>query len=475
MSPRQSPAEKLFAQLLLGGAWAPVTGTINFVNLPLNEAAEEWRIWSQVRPTEGTASVGVTEHSGTLPELLDKLLPLSDWPRRRLLIETENKDWTAVFANCKRDPNLEVALKNHFSEVRGVTTVKVEDEPRSIKRIPNARSRGLWGSRGLTVYDKDGLRRWLSLRNFEPWRFDQNGEPYPFEDLDRYNARKTPDRFTHDMLVEYCLQLGLRPFDESFYAPNGRGIVVEEIAEDYDERDKYTLAEARAGYEDLSRPIVEEPIDGNALYAAGPANGVHGDIFPRTGSGYESYRKPSPWNEELDAFEVILAKYSSHPVRATLSEGLAERGVLAFPAFTLVGDPLLDVHMSSVLLEAPAEIREYTAAYMSLQFEESNNRWLHESFRPSRSQMATIRDLYKEHGLYPFDTGSEQVYRTLAIDKVVREKTDLRITEAFHAWNKSTKPPAQDGQLTADSHGYSVSWKARRMIQLNEDAIWACR
>ncbi|WP_205649263.1 hypothetical protein, partial [Schaalia canis] len=39
-----------------------------------------------------------------------------------------------------------------------------------------------------------------------------------FEDRGAYESRRVVDRFTPAMLVEYCAALGLRPFDEDFYA-----------------------------------------------------------------------------------------------------------------------------------------------------------------------------------------------------------------------------------------------------------------
>lgn len=214
--PRQTPAQKLSAKLLLGGAWAPVTSTIGFINRPLDEAALEWRVWAQGRPEEwGGQGVGVTEHHGKLKELLEKLLPL-DGGSRWLLLETTNPEWTAVMDSSRQGANLHAALHMHFPDARGISTIEVEDVPKNLKRIPIEIARGRWGSRHLTVHDKDGLKRFLSLTEFEPWKFNQNGEPYDFEDTSKYEEPKITDRFTHEMLVEYCRQLGLEPFEDDF-------------------------------------------------------------------------------------------------------------------------------------------------------------------------------------------------------------------------------------------------------------------
>jgi len=50
--PRQTPAQKLSAKLLLGNDWAAVTTRMGFINLPLDESAHERRMWAQERPVE---------------------------------------------------------------------------------------------------------------------------------------------------------------------------------------------------------------------------------------------------------------------------------------------------------------------------------------------------------------------------------------------------------------------------------------
>ena len=78
------------------------------------------------------------------------------------------------------------------------------------------------------------------------WVFDQFGEPFPFEKLEQYQARRLRDRFTFDMLQEYLHHLGLSPFEESFYLPDGAPAwLVEKTGPLVRARKEYTLAEAR--------------------------------------------------------------------------------------------------------------------------------------------------------------------------------------------------------------------------------------
>ncbi|WP_369744463.1 hypothetical protein [Paenarthrobacter sp. AMU7] len=473
MPPRQSPAQKLAAKLLLGGEWAPVTNTIGFMQRSLDEATVEWRQWAQESFHQPPAGFGVTEHRGTLAELLGKLLPLG-YGQRWLLLETTNPEWTAVMENTRDTAHL-WPLRGHFASVRGIPTVQVEDEPKNIKRMPDEPARGRWGGRTLTTYEKTGLRRFLSLYNSEPWKFTQNGEPYDFENTEQYLLPRPLDCFPHETLVEICRNLGLSPFEEDFYVPNGRAFIIESLHEpsgDEPGATRFTLAEARAGHEDLDKPRVDDPAVGNALYPLGSANPHPDAVYPAT--GHKPFRKATPWDEALKGFEESVQRYSSYPASASLSEGLEEYGILASPTFATggTGSESINVSVTPTLLEAPPEAREYTAAYAVLQWRQANGRSASE-FYPNRTQMTIIRSLYEEQGMYPFDVTPAQVYRTLAIDKMVRSVTELRITQELVDWEtRSATGSPTEKTHEHDERNNSCAWKIRKVMQDQEDAIW---
>lgn len=69
-------------------------------------------------------------------------------------------------------------------------------------------------------------RRVVAARsNDGRWSFDNDGEPFPFEELDRYSARRIRDRFTPEMLERYLLALGV-PMLESADEPIDGAILV---------------------------------------------------------------------------------------------------------------------------------------------------------------------------------------------------------------------------------------------------------
>lgn len=105
-----------------------------------------------------------------------------------------------------------------------------------VRCVPNtlrARSRDAVGTLGAVQFDlfAPEQREWL---NYERaigvgneggrWVFIDQGAPLPFERTERYTASKIRDRFTPELLFDYCRALGIRLGDEDFYGP--RGILV---------------------------------------------------------------------------------------------------------------------------------------------------------------------------------------------------------------------------------------------------------
>ncbi|MFW0772563.1 hypothetical protein ACLRGI_05290 [Paenarthrobacter nitroguajacolicus] len=274
-------------------------------------------------------------------------------------------------------------------------------------------------------------------------------------------------RFTHEMLVDYCRHLGLEPFEDDFYVPSGRAVLIE-LYGDAHEREGHTLAEARAGYEDLTRRVCREPVEWKQLTPSGeyPA---YDEAFPMT--GYKPFAKPTPWDDARAEFEQSLKRYSSHPVEVSLSVGLEDHGTLVYPLFEIT-NPRHDVSVAPTLLEAPAAVREYIAALIGVRHEEFNGKSVYDAFYPNRKQMAVIRKLYKDDGLYPFHQPSDGVYFTLALDKMIRMTTDLRLTSDLVDWQNALAQAGPKELAAPDKRSHSISWDFRLHIQEKEDTIW---
>jgi hypothetical protein len=78
------------------------------------------------------------------------------------------------------------------------------------------------------------------------WVFGHSGEPFPFEQVEQYQAHRVRDRFTFDMLKDYLRHLGLSPFEEDFYLPPGTcAWLIQKTGPFAPGHKDYTLEEAR--------------------------------------------------------------------------------------------------------------------------------------------------------------------------------------------------------------------------------------
>ena len=85
-----------------------------------------------------------------------------------------------------------------------------------------------------------------ALHDGDRWRFDMVGEPLPFEDVERYRARRVRDRFPHDLLDRYLQELGVSVFDADFYMPEGRAFLLQSRKSEVLALDTVTLEQAQA-------------------------------------------------------------------------------------------------------------------------------------------------------------------------------------------------------------------------------------
>jgi hypothetical protein len=66
------------------------------------------------------------------------------------------------------------------------------------------------------------------VRDGSRYHFNLAGTPQEFEDLSAYESRRVSDRFTPQMLTEYCSALGVDPWSDDFY-PGPSALVVSQI------------------------------------------------------------------------------------------------------------------------------------------------------------------------------------------------------------------------------------------------------
>jgi hypothetical protein len=232
--------------LLLEDRWAPVTSEMGFLETSAAHAARVFASWMAGLHDERGTSVQVHPVSGSLEQVLSTLLPLtSPEPRRTLFIPTRSP-WTAFIENARGGTDASRAMA-YMARTLGCRGMRVVAVPHTLRG-----DKGRYGAVILDVFSPDQTTGPRYLRALEAvndggrWVFHVSGEPFPFEKPERYQARRVKDRFTFDMLKEYLLHLGLPPFDEHFYLPEGQPAwLVEKTGPVYPHHREFTLAQVR--------------------------------------------------------------------------------------------------------------------------------------------------------------------------------------------------------------------------------------
>ena len=208
--------------LLLDDRWAPVTSEMGFLETDAAHAARAFAAWQGGLLASDGVTVAVRPVTGSLEQVLSSLLPLTDSETQRHLFIPTRSAWTGYVDNAYRG-----------TDASGAMAYMARDDrlpgPACGRRAPHLpQEKGpLWcrdagGVRPAPDSSGSTTVRAVSASNDGGrWVFDQFGEPFPFEQREKYQARRVRDRFTFDMLKDYLRHLGLSPFEEDFYLPEG--------------------------------------------------------------------------------------------------------------------------------------------------------------------------------------------------------------------------------------------------------------
>jgi hypothetical protein len=235
--------------LLLEDRWAPVTSEMGFLETNVANASRAFSEWQGGLLAPRSVVVAVRPVSGTLEQVLSALLPLtSPEPRRHLFVPTGSA-WTAYVENARGGTDA-ASVMRYMARTLGCRSMRVVAVPNTVRK-----DKGRYGAVMLEVYGPHQTA-WLNCvravsasNDGGRWVFDQFGEPFPFERVERYQARRVKDRFTFDMLEEYLRHLGLSPFEEDYYLPQGSPAwLVEKTGPVVPTHREYTLAQAREDF-----------------------------------------------------------------------------------------------------------------------------------------------------------------------------------------------------------------------------------
>jgi hypothetical protein len=232
---------------LLEDRWAPVTSELGFLETGTEHAARAFAAWQAELMAPRGIAVQVHPVSGSLEQTLSALLPLTTPEKRRHLFIPTRSAWTAYVDNGRSGTDAMSAMA-YMARTIGCRGLRVAAVPHTLQK-----DKGRYGIVALSVYGPhrtawiNTVRAVSASNDGGRWVFNQFGEPFPFEKLEQYQARRVRDRFTFDMLRDYLHHLGLLPFEESFYLPEGSPAwLVEKTGPAVPSHQEYTLAEVRA-------------------------------------------------------------------------------------------------------------------------------------------------------------------------------------------------------------------------------------
>ncbi len=252
-------------RLLLGGRWMPVTQKVVFVRADPDRCIDVMTAhqdWNYVRRF-GQPRRRRVVHGDGLEPLLSRLLPLRSVEEdKHLFLPTRNPGWTAMFTD--RFQGAGAVAPSASWGVASVTVVDSPDGPRpdgwrapvGYRYFSLSEPCEEWVGYGGRTESGASWTVTVGVNDSERWVFELGGARdrtrYPSDDFPPpvgkvwdETARLTPHRFTHDHLRLACERLGLFPFDEDFYAPDGWGVVMERDDPAASEQKGYTLAQAR--------------------------------------------------------------------------------------------------------------------------------------------------------------------------------------------------------------------------------------
>jgi hypothetical protein len=235
--------------LLLEDRWAPVTSTMGFVELEAGQAARAFASWHTGLMTPRGIKVEVLPALGSLEQVLSRLLPLNGGETQRHLFIPTRSLWSAYLSSQWTCTDAASPM-SYMARWLNIRTMRVVAVPHSPRKTGGTRY-------GAVMLDVFGPEQPGKIHNYVRaievandgghWVFEEEGEPFSFEQVEQYQARRVRDRFTFDMLKDYLRHLGLFPFDEDFYMPPGSTAYLIQKSGPFNTGGRdYTLEEARA-------------------------------------------------------------------------------------------------------------------------------------------------------------------------------------------------------------------------------------
>lgn len=215
---------------LLDDQFAPITSSVGFLEAPLDSIARTLVAWRRTHEwfRDQPQLLAAAQFDQPFPECLRRLEPLTVGSRRRELLLATQSPWVAYFdsGHDGTDPSA-VGFLPTMLRCRSLFVSCIPDT-----YDEKAKPAGRYGAVQFQLFGStpnpvlNYVRTIAAVHDGERWVFETGGNAQPFEQPERYEARRIRDRFTPEMLDKYCAALGIRYFDPTFYG--SRGFLVED-------------------------------------------------------------------------------------------------------------------------------------------------------------------------------------------------------------------------------------------------------
>jgi hypothetical protein len=196
-------------RIVFGGGHAPIGWTVGFLRAPFETVAEATLAWWRKLQRDFEQ----VEIRAVFPDGVLALSPLQDPPTREILARTSSDEWTANLVNSHLGGD-SFSWCGHLSEVIGCEAVLATHIPADQYAYP-ATAFSMNAPRAAPPLHT--LRAVRAGRYSERWEFYEEGEVQPFEETERYAARRMRDRFDREMLLRYLASLGIRADEPTFW------------------------------------------------------------------------------------------------------------------------------------------------------------------------------------------------------------------------------------------------------------------
>jgi hypothetical protein len=203
---------------LLDGDFAPLTHSWGFLEAPLQVVGDALYKWT----SSNANKVTIEPFQASLTESLFRLEPLTMPPRKKLLMQTVSV-WTAYFDNGATGGDPESAV-GYLAEVLKCRALAVACVPHTLLS-ERKDAKGTYGAVQFQLFAPErreflNYERSISAANDGGrWVFNATGTVQPFEKTTNYEAPRIRNRFTPEMLEEYCAALEINLFAADFYGP----------------------------------------------------------------------------------------------------------------------------------------------------------------------------------------------------------------------------------------------------------------